>query len=213
MVARKRWGWGFVPLLVALMLAGFGFGSDAGAHGTPAATPDATAGATPEVPDALVGVDPDELYAALLTAAVPADILPPADALPSVYPWRDTNDEDLDGTLGGAVIATEDPFGTELSPAISYIVFPDDAGAAERFGSLAAIGAEDGVTLVPVESLGYPAATLAFPEQVLCIAQAGNVLVIGSVAPTGDAAADTDTVTAITEVGIVYLLSVAAGVR
>jgi len=213
MLGRTRWSWVIVPPLLGLMLAGFGVGLDATANGTPAASPGATPHATPGVTDALAGVDPDALYAALLTGAVPADILPPTDAPPTVYPWQDTSDEDLDGTLGGVVIATEDPFGSDLTPAISYIVFPDEAGAVERFGSLAALGAEDGVTLEPIDSLGYPAAVVAFPDQVLCIAQVGNVIVAGSIAPTGDLAADTEVVIPVVEAGIAHLLSVAAGVR
>lgn len=190
-----------------------GTGGIGGANGWPGATPEATPGGTPTANPALAGTNPEDLYDVPPRDAIPVGILPPGPNPTGVNRWQDISDDDLTGTLGGAVIASDDPFGSLVGPAISYIAFPDEAGAAARIAEIAENRGEVGIQVKPVSSLGYPAVIVNFPDQVLGTADIGCVIVANSVAPSGDLDAVSAAVVDLLTAGGEHLMDVAAGER
>ncbi len=148
---------------------------------------------------------PADLYDVLLATPFPADLLPAgADAL-EPYEWRDSNDPDLAGSMGGVIFADGDPFGSQRPSEIAYLIYPDSAGprtplaTAAQFGEPAELVIENQVT---------PAVLAETEDFVGLFTAIDNVLVSG-MAPLGNNAEQAATLLA--AAGVAHLLDLAAG--
>lgn len=147
------------------------------------------------------------LYESLLAATPPENLLPDGVAPLSIYPWQDSNDPDLDGSIGGVIYTDIDPFGAGLPSAITYLIYPNADGPLEP--------------LATVQKYGE-AAELQFEERLLPAGYADlgglkahfvaidNVLVYG-MAPDNANDAET-TASALTVAGLAHLLDITEGV-
>lgn len=149
-------------------------------------------------------VSPVVLYEALLTTPIPDEALPAGFAGLEPYEWRDSNDSDLAGAIGGVIFADGDPFGSQLPTAITYLVYSDANGPRAPLATAAGIG-------VPAELLidgqSLPSVLIESEEFVGIFTAIDNVFVYGMVHPGIDGVEQAAT---LTQAGIAYLLDLAA---
>lgn len=150
-------------------------------------------------------ISPVALFDLLLATPFPANLLPADSAPLQAYEWRDSNDADLAGAVGGVIFADGDPFSSELPSAITYVVYPDASGSQSFLAMVAEFG-EAGDLLVNGQSV--PAMIVNTGEFTGHFATLDTVLIYGMVSSetprSGEAAR------ALTEAGIVHLLQLAA---
>jgi hypothetical protein len=160
---------------------------------------------------AIDDVVPEEILSALLAEPFPEALLPIEFADPRVLEWEE-GDTDLEGALGGVGIMLSPDHGS-----IAYIVFPDVIGAQRRLAEtndvsvaadLAAI--VDSFAGITVGGVSVPGRMVVYPDYVVCLVQAGPVIVIGG-SFSDDAASRRQTAVDLAEAGLSHLLAVTTG--
>lgn len=161
--------------------------------------------ATP-VPDFGVAatIPPLALFDALLATPLPDELRPDDIAPLRAYAWRDANDPDLAGSIGGIIYADIDPFGSRLPAAITYLIYPNASGPLAPLATVTAFGESVEMRFAGKE---LEAGLVDLGGLVGHFVAIDNVLVYGMV-PYQDQA--DQEAAALTEAGVAHLIQITA---
>lgn len=146
-------------------------------------------------------ISPVELYDLLLATPFPNDLLPPAVSPLDAYEWRDSNDADLAGAIGGIIFSDGDPFGSDPPTALTYVVYPDASGAGAMLDSILQIGEP---TEIVLDDRTIPAVRADLEGAIGLFTTVDNVLIYGLAADNADA---DDLTQSLAQTGVAHLLS------
>jgi hypothetical protein len=148
-------------------------------------------------------ISPVKLYERLLTTPFPNDLIPPGVAPLEPYEWRDSNDPDLAGAVGGVLFADGDPFSSTLPTAIAYMVYPDADGPRAPLATASQLG-QPAEFLIDGQSV--PAVRAELEGVVGFFTVVDNVFVYGMASTSEDA---DQLAVALVEAGVAHLRAVA----
>lgn len=153
--------------------------------GAQEATPAATPMAGESLDERIAAIPPEELLRALLGTPVATGTFPAEFGIVTTEPWEDEGDTDLDGTVGGVFVTSDD---TLLGV---YIVHPSEESATTRFEETLVEEATPFEVAEPtaperVTVAGLPAWLINTDEidgTTLCALRVENVILAGAVVP------------------------------
>lgn len=156
---------------------------------------------------------PRALYDLILTTPFPADRFPGGNGSVEVVPWQDSNDRDLAGAIGGAMVVAGGSAGASDAPGIAFIVFPTVELARQRLVENEQRAIAAGADVAAVDQLPGMARLIAYDEYVVSVTQLDFVLIIGFVDLAGtDRATASDGAVVLARSGLEHLFRLASGV-